>query len=59
MVKESSGFYLLGGRGELPSEKKKFFLKTKLKSISNTDVIFDDIKESVMATNVHKCDFSL
>ena len=43
-----------GGGGGSP----KSFPEKKLKAISNTDLIDDDIKESVKVTIVQKCDFS-
>ena len=51
-----SGFYLLGGeRGELPP---KSFPEKKFKLLFQILILFDDdIKESVNATNVQKCNF--
>ena len=43
-----------GGRGELPP---KVFLKKKLKLFQRHILFDDDIKESVKATNVQKCNF--
>ena len=62
MVKESSGFYLLEGRRESfqPPSHKKVLLEKILNTVISILILFDDdIKESIMATNFQKCNFSL
>ena len=61
MVKESSGFYLLEGRRESfqPPSHKKVLLEKILNTVISILIFDDDIKESIMATNFQKCDFSL
>ena len=65
-------FYLLGDGEKLPPKrltpfflhlcssppKKKVFPEENLKAVSNDDLFDDDIKESLKATNVQKCNFS-
>ena len=54
-----------GGRGKLPPKtfqlpppKKKVFPEKKIWKLFQILILFDDVKESVKATNVQKCDFS-
>ena len=51
--------YWGGGKLPYPLPPKKFFLKKNWKLFKILMLFDDDIKESVMATNVQKWDFSL
>ena len=60
----TAGFYLLGGRGKLPSNvsapppSKKSFREKNLQLFQIKIFFDDDFKESVKITNVQKCNFS-